>query len=295
MQLLSLDEQTLFLELIDTNLHKSNERLSSRESRKLRRNLRKKLIALQVPKPDIFTDKLVEMGVYKDVESLLPLLTHDKASFIMQVAYNLAIQQNNSQNIKIAVDKASKVVFALKNYARQNKGGTLSKASLIEGLDVVLTLYHNQLKRGVEVTTHYDNIPPMLCYSDELNQVWTNLIHNAIQAMNGKGHLDINVKLLEFKQLDQDFSYIESAKLPDTDYVVVTIRDNGTGIPPEVKSHIFEPFYTTKPAGEGTGLGLDIVRKIIEKHKGRIDFDSHLGQTTFTVLLPILNEDINNG
>ncbi|MDM8526853.1 ATP-binding protein [Anaerolineales bacterium HSG24] len=291
LQHLSPTEYALFLELIETIIQQNRERLSSRENRKLRSALHKKLTTLQVSNSSTIADKLVEIGVYKNIEPLLPLLTHDKTSVIIQVAYSLAIQKNNSQNIMIAVDKASKVVFALKSYARHDKTETLTKANLIGGIEVVLTLYHNQLKHGIEVVTNYDDIPPILCYPDELNQVWTNLIHNAMQAMYGQGTLKIEVKLLKLKQLDMTFDLVSGVKILDTDYIVVTISDSGTGISTKVKPYIFEPFYTTKPTGEGTGLGLDIVRKIIEKHQGKIDFDSRPGQTTFTVLLPILNED----
>jgi signal transduction histidine kinase len=107
------------------------------------------------------------------------------------------------------------------------------------------------------------------CYPDELNQVWTNLIQNAIQAMDAKGKMFIKV-------YEQD------------NHVVASFTDTGHGIPDEIKNKIFNAFFTTKPIGKGTGLGLDIVRKIIEKHKGKIDFESTIEVgTTFRVWLPI--------
>ncbi|NJL66773.1 MAG: GHKL domain-containing protein [Oscillatoriales cyanobacterium RU_3_3] len=98
-------------------------------------------------------------------------------------------------------------------------------------------------------------------------QVWTNLIYNAIQAMRDRGTLTINVS-------DRG------------DLVVVEVTDSGCGIPPEIKNKIFEPFFTTKPAGEGSGLGLDIVKKIVDKHRGQIEVESEPGLTAFRVLLP---------
>ncbi|NEP27660.1 ATP-binding protein, partial [Moorena sp. SIO3I6] len=142
-------------------------------------------------------------------------------------------------------------------------------AQITDGIDTVLTLYHNQLKHGVDVYRNYDDSLPVIgCYPDELNQVWTNLIHNALQAMENKGTLTINVR-------QQD------------DQIKVSITDTGKGIPPEIQPKIFQPFFTTKPAGEGSGLGLDIVRKIVEKHHGHMEVDSVPGETTFTVSLPI--------
>jgi two-component system NtrC family sensor kinase len=127
----------------------------------------------------------------------------------------------------------------------------------------------------VEVVRNYGNdLPSVLCYPDELNQVWTNLLHNALQAMGNKGVLKIDVK-------------------PEDNAISVSITDSGQGIPPEIMPRIFEPFFTTKPPGEGSGLGLDIVHKIIEKHQGKMQVESVPGQTKFTVLLPIEITQIN--
>jgi signal transduction histidine kinase len=115
---------------------------------------------------------------------------------------------------------------------------------------------------------NYTELPPVLCYPDELNQVWTNLIHNALQAMDYRGTLTLEV-------MTQD----QQAK--------ISITDSGKGIQKEIQSRIFEPFFTTKPPGEGSGLGLDIVKKIIEKHSGQISVESQPGRTTFNVFLPI--------
>ena len=146
-------------------------------------------------------------------------------------------------------------------------------ANIIEGIETVLTLYHNQLKHHVDVIKNYATLPPVQCYPDELNQVWTNLIHNALQAIGDKGTLKIEVA--------QEYNY-----------AIISITDNGPGIPDNIKLKIFEPFFTTKPAGEGSGLGLDIVKKIIEKHEGKIKVDSIPGKTTFTVSIPVnINEE----
>ena len=199
----------------------------------------------------------------------MPLLQDPESDNILDTAYQLVSLQKSTQTIITATERAAKVVFALKTYSRYDTTGEKVLAKIPEGIETILTLYHNQLKQGVEVIRNYqDSFPPILCYPDELNQVWTNLIHNALQAMENKGSLKIDVK-------QQDGS------------IVVSITDSGKGIPPEILPRIFEPFFTTKPAGEGSGLGLDIVKKIIDKHQGKITVDSSPGQTTFTVFLPI--------
>ncbi|MCB0212026.1 MAG: GAF domain-containing protein [Anaerolineae bacterium] len=266
-QRLTAEQQKYFFALLEKALA-SEVSLSSREERKAKRGLRKHLEEFDLADADLIADVLSDMGVYSDVDEFIPLFQSPDIAFILQGAYNLSSQQKNSRNITTAVERASKVVFALKSYARYGQSETMIEANVIEGIDVVLTIYHSQLKRGVDVTKNYGEVPPILCLPDELNQVWTNLIHNAIQAMDNRGELEIDV-------------------FQDDGYVVTQITDSGPGIPDEIKERIFEPFFTTKPAGEGSGLGLDIVRKIVEKHDGTIEVDSRPGRTTFRVLLPV--------
>jgi len=272
---LSPAQRTLFFSLIQRALQEKKPHLTSREERTIKRTLREELETHDVDDPDTIADTLVDMGIYEQIEPFLPLFErigkqHDNslAASILQAAYNLSIQRHNSENIVTAVERASKVVFALKSYTHYDHSGERVSSMITEGIDVVLTLYHNKLKHGIEVTKHYEDVPSILCYPDELNQVWTNIIHNAIQAMDGHGTLDIAVRQQESQ-------------------ILVSITDSGCGIPPEIQQRIFEPFFTTKPAGEGSGLGLDICLKIIEKHRGRIDLDSQPGRTTFTVSLPL--------
>lgn len=141
-------------------------------------------------------------------------------------------------------------------------------------IDIVLTLYHNQLKQGIEVIKHYQDIPAILCYPEQLHQVWMNLIHNAIQVMNNKGRLELAL----FQEKKQ---------------VLVQITDSVCGIYPEIKDKIVVPFFTTKLAGEGSGLGLDIVSKLMDKHQGKIDVESQPRQTTFSVWLPVNVAGVN--
>jgi signal transduction histidine kinase len=274
-QTLSPERQADFFVLTEAALQ-NKEELSSREARQIRRSLTESLEAENIPDADSVAHILVNMGVYKDISSFFPLLKEKDNTAILQTAYHLFVQQNNSQNITMAVERASKIVFALKSYAHYDDSGKKQKAGITEGIDVVLTLCHNQLKKGIEVVKKYQDIPEIFCYPDELNQVWTNLIYNAIHAMEGKGRLEIDI----------------SGQSSD---IAVRITDSGHGIPEEIRERIFEPFFTTKPAGEGSGLGLDLVCKIIERHHGRIEVESQPGKTTFSVFLPKNDQEIERG
>jgi signal transduction histidine kinase len=193
----------------------------------------------------------------------------------LNIAYKISGLRESTQTITTAIERSSKIVMALKNYAHYNHSADKVLTDITEGIETVLTLYHHQLKHGIEIERNYDTSAPVWCYADELAQVWTNLIHNAMHAMDKKGTLQVSV-------------------FPRMDDLVVQFTDSGCGIPANLRQRIFEPFFTTKPAGEGSGLGLDIVKKIIDKHQGTIDVESRPGKTTFTICLPRAQEDVQN-
>ena len=266
-QSLSPEENQIFLALLQQSLEQKPI-FSAKEERQFKRSLKRQLESSVIDNADTMADNLIDMGIYHEIDYFLPLLKRPNSPHLLEIAYKISGLQRGTTTIKIATDRASKVVFALKTYARYDQSVEMKLANLIEGIETILTLYQNQLKQGVEVIRSYGELPPVLCYPDELNQVWTNLIHNALQAMENRGILTINVTTID-----------QQAK--------ISIADNGKGIPEEIKLKIFEPFFTTKPPGEGSGLGLDIVRKIIKKHAGKITVESQPGQTRFNVFLPI--------
>ncbi|MCC5944250.1 MAG: PAS domain S-box protein [Bernardetiaceae bacterium] len=272
---LSPSHLVLFSQLIN-QAASHNLILTSREKRSLRYKLIDKLQAAQVENANIISDILVDMSMHAQVDTYMDLLKAENAKDIIKMANQISSLQRSNKTILNATDRASKIIFALKNFARQDQGDEKEKADIKEGITTTLILYHNQIKQGIEVTQDIEEgIPPILCYPDELVQVWTNIINNAIQAMNGKGTLHIGLAKQEKNLL-------------------VIIRDNGPGIPVEIQDKIFEPFFTSKKAGEGSGLGLDIAKKIIEKHEGKIWFDSVLGKgTTFFISLPYTQEKGN--
>lgn len=243
--------------------------LTSREKREHKRRIRDELANNQIPSSDLLADVLVYLDIYEGYEEHMHLLKQPDALTVLRNARDFISLLKNTKTISIAADKASKVVFALKKYAHRDSLGEKVPTDIIDGIETVLTLYDNQLKQGIIVEKHFKDLPMAMCYQDEINQVWTNLIQNSIQAMGTQGRLIISAN-------------------SDEKNIFVGVKDTGEGISPDIIDKIFEPFFTTKKQGEGSGLGLDIVRKIIDKHRGSIDVTSEPGKGThFIVSLPI--------
>lgn len=175
---------------------------------------------------------------------------------------------NVLNEIESSTSRISDLVGAIKEYTFMDQS-PVQNVDVIRSLETTLTIMNHKLKRGVAVERDYQPVPLAVdSFGSELNQVWTNIIDNAIDAMSGKGVLRIRT-------------------YRDDGCVVVEIGDNGPGIPSEIQPHIFEPFFTTKGVGEGTGLGLDTVQRIVKKHRGSIHVTSKPGDTRFQVFLPI--------
>jgi signal transduction histidine kinase len=179
--------------------------------------------------------------------------------------------QNLVRDIRDASGRITELVGSVKVYSHMDRGGDRERTDLRQGIDSTLVMLGHKLKRkNIALERAYaPDLPLVSAFAGELNQVWTNLADNAIDAMAEHGVLRV-----------------ETAR--DGATALVRIIDNGVGIPPEMQSRIFEAFFTTKPPGEGTGLGLDIVQRIVaQQHGGRVDVESEPGRTVFTVRLPI--------
>ena len=265
-QTVSLEDQQLFWDLVrDLPLKK----LLSKEKRKLKKEL---ITQLAFSNAESVADTIVELNAYEKVPDLLALLQKEEGLELLDVAYNFYGLQQSTQTILTATEQADKIVSALKKYSRQEQFGEYTLANVTEGIETVLMLYQYQFKQGIEIVKNYSPVPAIACNTDEINQIWTNLIQNAVQAMKNKGTLTIDV-------------------VSEIDKIRVEISDTGDGIPENIQSRIFEPFFTTKSFGEGSGLGLEIAKNIVEKHQGKITVESKPGKTKFTVLLPINVEE----
>ena len=171
--------------------------------------------------------------------------------------------------VQQTTERISQIVRAVKSYTYLDQAPLL-EVDIHDGLENTLVIMQHKLKKGVTIKRDYSpNLPRTEAYASELNQVWTNIMDNAIDAMNGKGEISLR-------------TYAED------NHVVVEITDNGPGIPAEIQSRIYEPFFTTKPPGSGTGLGLHISHDIIaNRHRGQLLVESKPGATKFRVMLPI--------
>lgn len=255
-------------------INKSDSRdisVFSREERQKKRDLTELFEKHNIANASIIADTLVSLRIDEPNENFLELLQYPHSQRLLQVLKVIFSLKRNSNNIAVSVDKASKVVRALKSYIYKNRAGDFEATNLSETIETVLILTANSLKhQKIEVSTQFDSVPSIYCRQDELCQVWTNIITNAIQAMGEMGTLEIGIKQ------------------KDAETIIISFKDSGGGIPKEIGERIFEPYFTTKPKGIGTGMGLDISKQIIHKHKGIIYFqvDEGIG-TTFFIELPI--------
>jgi signal transduction histidine kinase len=202
------------------------------------------------------------------LESLFASLDADTArAALVRIAASVEIAVLLHE-IESSTSRISDLVGAIKEYTYMDQA-KVQNVDIVKSLETTLTILNHKLKQGVDVQRDYQRVPLLVnSFGSELNQVWTNIIDNAIDAMHGKGELRVRT-------------------YRDDNCVVVEIADNGPGISPEVQPHIFEPFFTTKGVGEGTGLGLDTVQRIVKKHRGNIQVNSKPGDTRFQIWLPL--------
>jgi signal transduction histidine kinase len=202
------------------------------------------------------------------LDSLFATLDADTArAALLRIACSVEVASLLNE-IESGTSRISDLVGAIKEYTYMDQS-PVQNVDVVKSLETTLTILNHKLKRGVTVERDYQRVPFLVnSFGSELNQVWTNIIDNAIDAMGGKGELRVRT-------------------YRDDNCVVVEIADNGPGIPPSIQSHIFEPFFTTKGVGQGTGLGLDTVQRIVKKHRGNIQVSSKPGDTRFQVWLPL--------
>jgi len=220
---------------------------------------------------------LVQAGLNEqDLQGILNVLSASKVVSALKwlnASYSIT---NLLLEISMGTRQISEIVKAMKTYVYLDQA-PVQEVDVHEGLENTLVILRSKIKKGVTVHRDYaDNLPRITAFGSELNQVWTNILDNAIDAMDGKGEITIHTRRRG-------------------DFVVVQLEDNGPGIPDDIQEKIFSPFFTTKSVGKGTGLGLNITWNIIQKHLGDIKVNSRPGKTIFEVYLPINFEKAQDG
>ncbi|HHU90797.1 MAG TPA: PAS domain S-box protein [Clostridiaceae bacterium] len=256
------DEYRTYLSLV----HNSAEQQDNAYKRILRRTYYKAVEEKGIRTDEEIIEKLVDIGYKGEKDEFIELVSNPKNFTAIQAAYSIAILHKSVGMIRVSTEKASQVILALKTYSHKDTNKTPVSYDVIKDIETVLTLYHNQMKYGIEIIREYENVPNVICFPDKLHQIWVNIINNALHAMNYKGTLKIRIS-------------------NDNERVKVSISNNGPPIPEDIIDKIFEPFFTTKMLGEGTGLGLDIVKRLVEEIEGDINVETNQDETTFNVWL----------
>ncbi|MEY3598043.1 MAG: hypothetical protein RL521_465, partial [Bacteroidota bacterium] len=211
---------------------------------------------------------LVQMGILTPNNAVLDVLAAPNVDDVLQLSLNFVLIQRSINTTTASSEQGSKVVKALNSFAHGNLNAQKSNFNLKENIDTVLTIMWNKIKQGSQVSNLIPDDVSCFGLPDEMSQVWTNLVNNALQAANNKCEISFTYQQVKGNH-------------------VIEVTNDGPEIPKEIIDKIFEPFFTTKARGEGTGLGLNIVRKIIEKQNGTISCSSDARLTRFTVTLPL--------
>lgn len=215
---------------------------------------------------------LVDFGfTTDDLDIVLTRIGDDNLAGVLAWLVNNLVTEKLVMDISEASKRISTLVNSIKNYTHMDRGGSKEQVPLGEGIRNTLTLLDHKLRsKHIAVTLNLASDLPLVCgWPGELNQLWTNLIDNAVDALPDGGQLTI------------------SSEPDGSEFVLTKIADNGSGIPDAIKDNIFEPFFTTKEIGKGTGLGLDIAQGIVKHHNGSIKVESEPGKTVFSVCLPV--------
>jgi PAS domain S-box-containing protein len=242
--------------------------VESAEERRTRREVEATLRAAGVSEAEAFAEDFVELGIADMARRAAPLLAGPRGGDLMTLLNGVVGTYGAARVAEDAVGKAVRVVSALRTYAHGGEDEAPAIFKLAPGIRGLLVLYYNKTKRGIEILLDIDEGIEVFGRRDAINRIWFNLLNNAIQAVGDTGRLEISARR-------------------EGRAILVSIADSGPGISEEHKGRIFEPFFTTKSPGEGTGLGLDIARRLARENGGDISFNSRPGRTVFTVSLPL--------
>ncbi|WP_158996096.1 ATP-binding protein [Mucilaginibacter sp. L196] len=271
---MTADQVTIVNDMLIAVLNEKEKRiLTLMERSELEDEMTDWMDAHEVNNAQEIAENFVEFGLkVSDAEAFKQHIPTEYISQVMNWINSNMVTEKMVTDIEEASRRITDLVGSVKNFTHMDQGHDKQYADIHSGIRNTLTMLHHKIhKNNIEVVEHFDTtLPPVKAMIGELNQVWTNLMDNALDAMEetGKGVLEIKT-------------------LKDGAFVEVSIIDNGPGIPEDYRSQIFDPFFTTKEIGKGTGLGLDVVSRIVKQHRGSIKVQSVPGRTAFIVCFPI--------
>jgi C4-dicarboxylate-specific signal transduction histidine kinase len=271
---LTPDHREMFLTLLEQAILAQSQLLetSTRQQRQLRRDLLIHLKATSIDDAETLADTLVDLGISDQIDRFAPLMQSDRRQEILEAAYNLSSSRRSLDTIGAATESAEKVIGALRSYIQRETQRERLAIDLVASIERTLTLYRNAFKRGIQLVREYpENLPLVSGYAEDLNQIWSNLVSNALGSMGDRGTLTVRIA----PQIQASIAGLR-----------IEIEDTGPGIPETLQPRLFEPFVTGKVQGEGLGLGLNIAYNAVQNHQGQIHFTTRPGQTTMVVWLP---------
>jgi len=296
---LNSDEKEIFYEIVERSI-KNIEYLNTKEERKRRKEIQKEVYDLISDEElsNSLSDSLSALRLLPPYNRYFKNLKIDHFQQFLKMAQIFKNKSSSLSDIELAIDKVSRIVFSLRRYLNSESQLSKLEINLVDELENALRIYQNYVIGKINLTKEF---PPKLIFFgniENISHIWKNIIFNAIQAMY---HTEKNL-FLSIQQVEQIperlLSYKSSLsmenlslKIKEGNWVLVTIMDSGEGIPQNLQKKIFTPFFTTKPQGEGIGLGLYTCKKIVHEHEGIMFYKSESGSTEFVVALPLKNNN----
>jgi two-component system, NtrC family, sensor kinase len=267
-----------FKELVQLSIS-SQSYISTREERNLKKKLDLEFQKVTPKNEENFyeiKEYLLELSLFDQYQKYSGIFTEKEFLDVLRNLLILISEFRALKNINISVEKTSKVIFILRKYLNTYIKGEYKTIDLSEEINKVLILYDNYILNSIQINKQYNDNINIKCISDDLKHVWRNIIYNSIQAMQSTEKV-LTISIDKYTKDNKFFAKVQ-------------IEDSGLGIDPENRDKVFSPFFTTKPHGEGIGLGLYISKTIIDEHNGQIEFESERGKTTFTILIPFQHQ-----
>jgi signal transduction histidine kinase len=257
-----------------TQFDKNNEPFTSREERQITKQVTTFLDHAGIEDANRKARLMVKLRAHGQLADYLPLFNNEDGDFILSAANGVVDVLNGTNNIQIASAKISRIVGSLKELSGNDRTLSMFENHLYRCMEQTIITLESKLQ-DIDVVRNYQDMAPLRCDNDSMHQAFSHLLLNAAQAMHHRGTIMIGMRCVN-------------------NQAEVRITDFGCGIADNIRGRIFEPFFTTRSSGEGGGMGLALVKKVIDQHKGRIEVQTEVGiGTTFTITLPYVTNEIS--